>query len=258
MLAVIGGSGLYELEGLSSVRRLRVDTPWGAASDEVVCGHLSGSDVLFLPRHARNHRLPPHKINYRANVDALRRAGATHVVAVAAVGGISTDCSPRRLVVPDQLIDYSSGRESTYFDGSDQGVNHVDFTHPYDAGLRERLLDAAAKVGVPTISGGVYGCTNGPRLETAAEILRMRRDGCTIVGMTGMPEAVLARELGLPYACLALVVNPAAGLSADGGEISMEEIQLTLTLGMADVQRVIAQVCSASRSADSKSSIALG
>ena len=245
MLAIIGGSGLYELEGLVDPIRLTINTRWGTPSDSIVKGRIGALPVLFLPRHARGHRVPPHRINYRANMWALREAGATEVVAVAAVGGIATDCPTGALVVPDQVIDYTSGREATYFDGDDGNVMHVDFTEPYDASLRERLIRSAARRQVSVVKTGVYGCTNGPRLETAAEIRRLRQDGCTIVGMTGMPEAALARELGLRYACLAVVANAAAGIDSSEAGVSIEAIMANLARSMATVQQVLTEMCGA-------------
>ena len=245
MLAIIGGSGLYSLDELRQQTPLAIQTPWGTPSDTLTRGFWGGREVLFIARHARDHRVPPHRINYRANIWALREAGARQIVAVAAVGGIAPECSPGMLVVPDQLIDYTSGREATFFDGTDSKVVHVDFTEPYDASLRKALAGGCRRLGVPFVEGGVYGCTNGPRLETAAEIARMARDGCTLVGMTGMPEAVLARELGLPYACLAVVANAAAGLASSSQSVSIEAIMATLARSITDVRRLLAEVCAA-------------
>ncbi len=244
MLGIIGGSGLYELEGLRETTRRQVDTPWGTPSDELITGALGRQQVAFLPRHARGHTIAPHRINYRANIWALREAGATAVIAVAACGGIAPDCLPGRLVIPDQLIDYTHGRAATFFDQTGSAVTHVDFTEPYNAPLRVRLGLAAKGLYLPVVEGGVYGCTNGPRLETAAEIRRLARDGCTVVGMTGMPEAALARELGLAYACLSVVANAAAGVGGSGQSISMDQILQTLKDAMVDVQRLLTRLCS--------------
>jgi 5'-deoxy-5'-methylthioadenosine phosphorylase len=243
MLAIIGGSGLYRLDELGEPARLTIETPWGAPSDTLTRGFWGAREVLFIARHAQDHRVPPHRINYRANIWALREAGASQIVAVAAVGGIAPECSPGTLVVPDQLIDYTSGREATFFDGTENGVVHVDFTEPYDAELRASLASGARRLGLPLIAGGVYGCTNGPRLETAAEIGRMARDGCTLVGMTGMPEAALARELALPYACLAVVANAAAGLASSSESVSIDAIMATLARSMTDVRQLLAALC---------------
>lgn len=244
MLGIIGGSGLYALEGLRESARRQIDTPWGNPSDELVVGALAGQEVVFLPRHARGHSIAPHRINYRANVWALREVGASAIVAVAACGGIAPDCSPGRLVIPDQIIDYTHDRAATFFDQTGSAVTHIDFTEPYDTALRARLALAAKALRLPVVEGGVYGCTNGPRLETAAEIRRLARDGCSLVGMTGMPEAALARELGLPYVCLAVVANSAAGVGESGHSVSMDQILQTLKGAMADVQRVLLRLCS--------------
>ncbi len=236
-LAVIGGSGLGRLEALDITGRFRPETPYGKPSAPLVVGRLAGRELVFLARHGEGHTLPPHRINYRANIAALRQAGVSHVIAVAAVGGITPAMAPGTLVVPDQLIDYTYGREHTFFEGGESGVTHVDFTYPYSEDLRRCLLTAGAAAGVDIVEGGCYGCTQGPRLETAAEIARMERDGCDLVGMTGMPEAALAREAGLAYACLAVVVNWAAGKAE--GIVSMAEIEANLARGMAKVKRVL-------------------
>jgi 5'-methylthioinosine phosphorylase len=238
--AIIGGSGLTRLEGLELVQSLNVQTPFGAPSAELVRGRFAGGEVLFLARHGHPHRIPPHQVNYRANLWALQQAGAEAVIAVNAVGGIHPAMGPGHFCVPDQLIDYSWGRAHTFFEGDLQQVTHVDFTVPYDQPLRERLLAALRAEGCACTDGGVYASTQGPRLETAAEIARLERDGCAIVGMTGMPEAALARELNLPYACLALVVNAAAGKSA--GPISMAQIEAALAQGMDQVHAVLGRV----------------
>ena len=229
MLAFIGGTGLTRMAGLKVTGETVLSSQWGAPSAPVRQGELAGQPVLFLARHGDPHVLLPHEVNYRANMVALQQAGATHVVAVNAVGGISDRCPNTAIVVPDQIIDYTWGRESTYH-GAGAGVVHVDFTWPFDTRLRLALLESLEAQGVAHVNGGCYGATQGPRLETAAEILRMERDGCDIVGMTGMPEAVLARELDLPYAMVSLVVNPAAGKS--DREITLAEIEAVIEEGM--------------------------
>jgi len=239
MIGLIGGSGLSRLPGLEVTDSLHFETRWGQPSGPLTEGNWQGVPLVFLPRHGIAHSIAPHRINYRANLWALREAGVRSVIAVAATGGLGPDCTPGALVVPDQLIDYTWGRESTYFGGEGTNLAHVDFTDPYDLDLRADLVTAAAAAGLPVVCGGVYGCTQGPRLETAAEIRRMARDGCTLVGMTGMPEAALARELGLPYACLAVVANFAAGLDPRGTIISIEDIHRTLERGMADACRLL-------------------
>ncbi len=238
--AIIGGTGLTQLDGLNITQVQNLDTPYGAPSAAIVKGQYANREVLFLARHGHPHRIPPHQVNYRANLWALKQAGAEAVIAVNAVGGIHARMGNGHLCVAHQVIDYTWGRAHTFFEGALEHVTHVDFTHPYDEALRERLLQALSDLGHAHSDRAVYGATQGPRLETAAEIARMERDGCDIVGMTGMPEAVLARELGLPYACLALVVNPAAGKSA--APITMLEIEREVAEGIGRVREVLARV----------------
>lgn len=238
--AIIGGTGLTQLEGLHIERTLALDTPWGAPSSDVTLGHYAGREVMFLARHGHPHRFPPHKVNYRANLWALKQAGAQAVLAVNAVGGIHSAMGTGHFCVPHQLIDYTSGREHTYFADDLEQVTHIDFSYPYHEPLRQQLVAALKAEGLAFSDFGTYGCTQGPRLETAGEIARMERDGCDIVGMTGMPEAALARELGLSYASLALVVNPAAGKAQ--AVITMEEIEQALRDGIGQVRAVLARV----------------
>ena len=230
MLGIIGGTGLSDLSGWHARRQTTVDTPFGACSAPVSCGELHGRNIAFLPRHGPDHRLAPHKINYRANIWALHALGVQRIVAVAAVGGIAAEAAPTHIVIPHQLIDYTWGREHSFFDGVANELKHCDFTEPYCRDLRCALLQAGARCAVPLVDGGVYGATQGPRLETAAEIARLARDGCTVVGMTGMPEAALARELGIAYVCCAVVVNWAAGVAGDAA------------IGMAAIRENIASV----------------
>jgi 5'-methylthioinosine phosphorylase len=238
-LGVIGGSGLYALAGLREARRHRVQTPFGEPSGQIVVGVLGAQRMVFLARHGEDHRLAPHRVNYRANVWALHQLGVRHLVAVNAVGGIRADLGPRSIVVPDQLIDYTWGRTSSFHDVEGAKVEHIDFSAPYAAPLRRQLLAAAAEAGVAAVDGGSYGVTQGPRLETRAEIARLRREGCDLVGMTGMPEAVLARELGVDYACLALVANFAAGCGGQA-EISVAEIFANLESATSHVPAILA------------------
>jgi 5'-methylthioinosine phosphorylase len=238
-LAVIGGSGLYNFPGLENAERRTVDTPYGPASGDIVVGDFAGKRLAFLARHGESHTLPPHRVNYRANLWALHSLGARQVVGVNAVGGIRGDMGPRVIVIPDQLIDYTHGRLTSYCDVEGAEVKHIDFSEPYTELLRRQLLAAAHTAGIAVIDGGCYGATQGPRLETRAEIARMKRDGCDLVGMTGMPEAVLARELEIEYACLALVANFAAGCG-DEAEISIEEIFAHLAAATAEVPRILA------------------
>ncbi|GAB2657403.1 S-methyl-5'-thioinosine phosphorylase [Arenimonas aestuarii] len=222
-LAVIGGTGLYRLAALADVQAVEGDTPYGAPSGPVRVGRLAGRRVAFLARHGEGHSLPPHRVNYRANLWRLKDLGARRVLALNTVGGITDAYGPQVLGLPDQLIDYTWGRTSSFWDGEGGEVLHVDFGEPYSPSLRADVLAAANKAGVALVDGGCYGATQGPRLETRAEIARLRRDGCDLVGMTGMPEAGLARELGLDYACLAIVANWAAGCG-DAAEITLDEV----------------------------------
>ena len=236
-LAIIGGTGVDELEGLDIVAAHMPETPYGQPSRAIQEGRLGGIGLLFLQRHGSPAMIPPHLINYRANLWALQALGATDIVAINAVGGIAAGMLPGRLVIPDQLIDYTWGREHTVDDGSEGALRHIDFTEPYDPALRAALLAAAAGAGIPCASSAVHGVTQGPRLETAAEIQRMARDGCDVVGMTGMPEASLARELGLAYASVCMVVNPAAGLGEE--PISLQMMRATLAREAAVVRMLL-------------------
>ncbi|MEP6608831.1 MAG: S-methyl-5'-thioinosine phosphorylase [Burkholderiaceae bacterium] len=224
MYAIVGGSGLAKLTTLSNPRRQVMRTPYGDPSGALTFGQLAGAEVVFLARHGYGHTLAPHEINYRANIWALRELKIEGVIAVATVGGIRADLVPGSLVLPDQIIDYTHSRKSTFFEGSEMPVIHVDFTQPYSQTLRKGLIEAAAACNETVIDGGVYACTQGPRLETAAEIERIAREGGDIVGMTGMPEAVLAREAELAYASIAVVVNHAAGRGDSIKAIRLEEL----------------------------------
>lgn len=241
--AIIGGTGLTQLEGLTIRQSLAVNTPYGAPSGDIHLGEYAGREVMFLARHGHPHRFPPHKVNYRANIWALKQAGAEAILAVNAVGGIHPDMGTGHFSVPHDLVDYTSGRDHTFFADDLEHVTHIDFSYPYSAPLRARLIAALVAEGCSHSDFGVYACTQGPRLETVAEIVRLERDGCDIVGMTGMPEAALARELELEYACLALVVNPAAGKSA--AVITMAEIEQALHDGIGKVKATLARVLSA-------------
>jgi 5'-methylthioinosine phosphorylase len=239
-LAVIGGTGVYRLAALEDVETRHFDTPWGAPSGPLRIGRLGQVRVAFLARHGEGHALPPHRVNYRANLHALRQAGAGRVLALNTVGGITDAYGPRVLACPDQLIDYTWGRESTFWDGEGEAL-HVDFGHPYSPMFRHKLLAAAKVTGVRVVDGGCYGATQGPRLETNAEIARMRRDGCDLVGMTGMPEAALARELGLDYACLAIVANWAAGCG-DAQEITLAEVLDNVAAASAGLPELVGEL----------------
>jgi 5'-methylthioinosine phosphorylase len=239
-LAIIGGTGLTQLDSLEISDREIVHTPYGEPSAPLSHGELYGRKIMFLPRHGYGHIIPPHKINYRANLWALKEAGAKYVFAAAAVGGITEKMTAGQLVVPDQIIDYTWSRVTTFFEEGLKHVTHIDFTEPYSAMLRNKIIEAAKKSKIPTIDGGTYGATQGPRLETTAEINRLERDGCDIVGMTGMPEAALARELELEYATCAVVANRAAGRG--DGQISMKEIEVEIAKGMEKVAIILEQL----------------
>jgi len=236
-VAIIGGTGLTRLEGLQTSGSESVETPFGPPSSALSHGILAGRDVVFLARHGAGHTLPPHKINYRANLWALKQTGVRAVIAVAAVGGIRQDMAPARLAVPDQIIDYTHSRSATFFEDDLTHVTHIDFTYPYDPALRQALVRACREARVDAVEDGTYGATQGPRLESAAEIARLERDGCTMVGMTGMPEAALARELELPYGACAVVANWAAGKTE--GTISMASIEAYVRQGMDSVRLVL-------------------
>jgi 5'-methylthioinosine phosphorylase len=240
LLAIIGGTGLTALKALEITRREMVSTPYGEPSGPVTHGELCGREVIFLARHGYGHTIPPHKVNYRANLWALRHIGVDRVIAVAAVGGIRPDMEPGCLVFPDQIVDYTWSRCHTFFEADLSHVTHIDFTHPYSEDLRNILIKAARQAGLNARENGTYGATQGPRLETAAEIARMERDGCDLVGMTGMPEAALAREIGLSYATCAVVANWAAGKSKKN--ITMEEIQRNLVGGIDKVRILLRHI----------------
>ncbi len=239
MLAIIGGTGLTQLANLEITHRQVMRTPYGEPSGAITFGRLRQHEVMFLARHGYGHTIPPHEVNYRANLWALREQGATRIVSVASVGGIRADLSPGVVVLPDQMIDYTYGRAFTYFDGRDRPVTHIDFTYPYDPELRRQILDAARRANEICRDGGVYAATQGPRLETAAEINRLERDGADIVGMTGMPEASLAKELGLSYAAIAVVVNDAAGRRSSRNGVHMEAISAVAQPAMARVRNIL-------------------
>lgn len=223
-LAVIGGTGVYRLPGLDWQDAVSCQTAYGHPSGPIRIAGIEGKRVAFLARHGESHSLPPHRVNYRANLKALQELGANRIMAINTVGGITGNYGPRVLAVPDQIIDYTWGRISTFSEEPESEVQHVDFGDPYTPSLRQELLQACRLAGVAVVDGGCYGATQGPRLESKAEISRLRRDGCDLVGMTGMPEAGLARELGLPYASLCVVANWAAGCDAMDAEITLDEV----------------------------------
>ncbi len=244
MLAIIGGSGLTQLASLDLSHQEVVRTPYGEPSGALSFGRIGKQDVVFLARHGYGHTIPPHLVNYRANIWALAHgAKATRIVSVASVGGIRADLKPGSLIAPHQIIDYTWGREVTFHDRLDVPVVHIDFTEPYDKLLRQQLIEAAARAGEKMLDGAVYAATQGPRLETAAEINRYERDGADIVGMTGMPEASLAREAGIPYAALTVVANWAAGRVDSTHGIKFENLEAELRVAMIKVRNVISHYC---------------
>jgi len=243
VLAIIGGSGLAQLGNLEVRRRKVARTPYGEPSGALTFGCIADCDVLFLARHGDGHSIAPHEVNYRANLWALREAGAQQVVSVASVGAIRKDLKPGALLLPHQVIDYTWGRRSTYFEGQGAPVNHIDFTEPYSRELRSRLLNAALACGEQVLDGGVYAATQGPRLETAAEINRLERDGADVVGMTGMPEAALAREISLEYAAITVVANHAAGRGDSRRAVPLDRIGAVLEEAMGRVRKIIDRLC---------------
>jgi len=242
MLAIIGGSGLSQLSDLNVTSRKIARTPYGEPSSVLSFGRLGEQETVFLARHGHQHTIPPHRVNYRANLWALREHGATHIVSVASVGGILPGLNPGDLLIPHQILDYTWGRAASFFDEEGDSVTHIDFTEPYDESLRQSLLQAAKIAGIPARDGGVYAATQGPRLETAAEINRLERDGADIVGMTGMPEASLARELEMPYAMISLVANHAAGRNGSQQGIDFGRLEAVLSEAMGKVRAILARI----------------
>lgn len=237
-IGIIGGSGLTSLHALEIERREVVHTPYGEPSGPYSHGLFDGIHVVFLPRHGAGHTIPPHAVNYRANIWGMKELGVSKVIGMAAVGGITKNMQPGTICIPDQIIDYTYSRKHTFYDDKQSPVTHIDFTRPYCEKLRQSLITAGSKSNISVLERGTYGATQGPRLESTAEINRMENDGCDVVGMTGMPEAALAKELGLCYACCSVIVNWAAGRSE--GPIKMEEIEEHLQTGMIDARKLLA------------------
>ena len=242
MLAIIGGTGMTQLACLEISHRQIIKTPYGEPSGPFTFGRISNHEIVFLARHGYGHTIPPHVVNYRANLWALQSLKPARVVSVASVGGIRADFMPGTIAVPDQIIDYTHGRKFTYFDDTDRAVTHIDFTEPYCQVTRGHLLEAAKLANEKIIVGGIYAATQGPRLESAAEINRLERDGADMVGMTGMPEAALAKELGLCYATLAVVANYAAGRGTSAHVIRLEDVHAVLEKAMVSVRNILEQV----------------
>jgi 5'-methylthioinosine phosphorylase len=243
MLAIIGGSGLSKLGNMQVTGRKVARTPYGEPSGALTLGRIGACDVIFLARHGHGHTIAPHEVNYRANLWALKDAGALEVLSVASVGAIRAALAPGSLVLPHQIVDYTWGRPATYFEGQGVPVNHIDFTEPYSRSLRAKIREAAGACGERLVDGAVYATTQGPRLETAAEIDRLERDGADLVGMTGMPEAALAREISLEYAAIAVVANYAAGRADSKQAIALESIAAVLEAAMDRVRRIIEELC---------------
>ena len=235
-IALVAGTGFYDLPALQGSAAEVIQTRYGSA--QITRGNWNGVDLVFLTRHGAGHTIPPHKINYRANLQALKDVGVCAIVAINVVGSVDRALQPGDLELIDDFIDFTSGRINTFFDGDDEnGVQHIDMTNVYDRKMQGALLDSAHRHGIPLRSGGVYAGFNGPRFETPAEIRFAALAGATVVGMTGCPEAALARELGIPYAAIALVVNPAAGLVET--EITMAAINAALAAGKERVLTIL-------------------
>ncbi len=239
-LAIIGGSGLTSMEGLEITHKTTCETSYGQPSAKLVHGHYAGKEIIFLPRHGDPHNIPPHRVNYRANLQALKDNGVTAILSINAVGGITHEMEPGRLVIPDQIIDYTWGRKHTFFEEELSHVTHVDFTHPFSANIRELIINTAQTLQLDVLPHATYGATQGPRLESAAEIKQMEQDGCDIVGMTGMPETALARELEINYASISIVVNWTAGKSDE--EITMAMIEKNMNTALEKVYTLLSAV----------------
>jgi len=243
-IAIIGGTGLTSLAGVEITETREVETPYGSPSNALSFGTFGDKEIIFLARHGDPHTIQPHKINYRANIHALKENGVENIIAVNAVGGITPEMHPGRIVIPEQIIDYTYGRKHTFFEDKLDEVTHIDFTNPYSVDLREQLTSTPVILDLNVFVGGVYAATQGPRLETAAEVDKLEKDGCDIVGMTGMPETALARELNINYVCLSLVVNWAAGKSDE--EITMAVIEKHIEDGMEKVKLLLEKFITAS------------
>ncbi|MCL2450627.1 MAG: S-methyl-5'-thioadenosine phosphorylase [Polyangiaceae bacterium] len=242
VLAIIGGSGLYRIEGLENVEEVHVDTPYGSPSDAIVRGVLGDTTLLFLPRHGRGHRIAPHRINFRANVCALKQLGATHLVCISAVGSMREDIAPGHVVVVDQFIDLTRRRESTFFD---EGiVAHVGFADPVCSALSRAAGDAAERADARVHRGGTYVCIDGPQFSTRAESLLYRSWGVAVIGMTAMPEAKLAREAQLPYALLALATDYDCWHATEE-DVTVEAVLTVLNQNVARARRTIVELARA-------------
>ena len=249
MFGIIGGTGLASIHELNILKRELIRTPYGEPSQPLIFGSLAGKNVVFLARHGSGHTIPPHEINYRANIWALQSVGVTKIISVATVGVIDEEVKPGTICIPNQIIDYTYGRKNTYFDGAEMPVKHIDFTYPYDESLRKKIISVAQSFLKTLVTEAVYAAVQGPRLETAAEINRLEKDGANIVGMTGMPEAALAKELNIAYAAICPMVNHAAGRGLSKDAISFSSINElcdndVCQLMMNDVIRLIQTIIS--------------
>ncbi|GKS69224.1 methylthioadenosine phosphorylase [Nitrosomonas sp. PY1] len=244
MLAIIGGNGMAQLPGLEIFHRQIIRTPYGEPSGPFTFGKIRNHEVAFLGRHGHNFTIPPHAINYRANICALHSLQPSHVIAITSVRGIRSDLAPGRLVIPNQIIDYTHNRKFTFFEDTEQRFKQADFTIPYSEPTRALLLQGAHDANLEMLDGGVYAATQGPRLETAAEINRLERDGADMVGMTGMPEAILAREMELNYATIAVVVSYAAGRNSHINVVDCHEGYEILEQAMTKVRKILEYVVS--------------
>jgi len=239
MLAIIGGRGLTQLANLEITHRQVMRTPYGEPSGAFTFGILNRHEVIFLARHGHGYTIPPHLVNYRANLWALQEQGVTEVISIATVGGIRADLTPGTIVLPDQIIDYTHSRDSTFFDKRDVRYTNANFALPYSTGLRTRILRSASLINQPCADSGVYAAIQGPRLDSIAEVNRYERDGADMIGMTGMPEASLAKELELHYACIGVVTNYAAGRGNSMTGINMEAINTTASEAMVRVRSIL-------------------
>lgn len=234
-VGVIGGSGFYEFSELRDKKILSKETQYGVV-EEIVFGKLGDVEIFYFPRHGKNHFCPPHKVNYRANISALKELGVECIFSVNATGGIGEDMAPGTIVLPTQVIDYTHGREHTFFDGTTK-CEHIDFSHPFCKKLQASILKSTKNIYPKILLGGTYGCTQGPRLETGAEISRLKRDGCDLVGMTVMPEAALAREMNIDYVSICINANWAAGIKKE--LVSIDEIFRTLEKTLSTVKAIL-------------------
>lgn len=235
-IAVIGGSGVYSLDFIDSPQKQEVDTPYGK-SPEVITGEIENKGVAFMPRHGGGHGTPPHKINFRANLWALKELGAERVLATTAVGSLNPDIEPGEFVLLDQFLDFTKNRSLTFYEGGEEGVVHVDMTEPYCPELREVLQETAEDLDIPVHASGTYACTEGPRYETAAEIQMLNQLNADVVGMTNVPESVLARELEMCYSTVSIITNFAAGISDE--KLTHEEVSKIMSENIERVKELI-------------------